>query len=855
MNIWKKSTATVLALTSVFVILSLYPSVLPYRRLLFAFFFLYVVMVPGMLITSIILPRWRGVATIVSAFVFGCAMSLVIMLLISLFRMDVTIIRFVIPAIVVFLTIFVPAPRNDTTNNKVKDEDDAFSIPNPLHLTLLTILIVIVSILILGRGDPVLLTGDSPDHIAYISAVSKSHEAFPEDFYYKDGGLLTLDIRKGMMHSLWGSVNALTGHSGAYPVWPIISLFGSAFFILSLYVSGILLFKSARAGLIAAFLFPLAFRGGLADYQLAYMATGFSFGRIFYVAALMVLPRLVKSGDRRLLLFFLAASFVATGTHIAHFITLMFISGMVCVLYLLARKRNWKLFANGPSIFLIPAFLLASNLPYLLLRFFRDYAPNNPIHQHIQGVMFLTDNLYILNPLVFLQEAGPLGLLSIAVIAVLWKAANENDSLKILFTGQIAYYLLVFIPFIFPFFHTRLSYLLIRMEFVAPSMIMAAYLINRLLPMRAATRSLHPALKTIGWAAVIVAAAIVSISSIRGFAYSKERFENTRQASSHILSDVYDFINTKMPDSGVILSDPVTSFSLPAFTDQFVVCPYDQHAIPNDSTAVERLIDCRSVYSPFSTTASIGEIMKKYKADYILLNGRLPASLTTLYWRADRTVNEALAARLEDEGSAFIRIFENDGVEIFRFDSDDTLLLPTEDGARHFAGREIDDGEMEHSLKSGIPDIVITRFELTTDPVARGGSVRARIGWAASAPVQFGSYISFLRFDTDFEKNSLYREWYGKIYRKLLEKKKGIRYRFRIDRLPLNGIFPADMWPVGREIMDEVTINIPTDISPGEYIISLKMAKRTQYPNYYVKDILGDDDFYSGVPVGKIVIE
>ena len=55
--------------------------------------------------------------------------------------------------------------------------------------------------------------------------------------------------------------------------------------------------------------------------------------------------------------------------------------------------------------------------------------------------------------------------------------------------------------------------------------------------------------------------------------------------------------------------------------------------------------------------------------------------------------------------------------------------------------------------------------------------------------------------------------------------------------------------------MDEVDISIPSDIAPGEYLISLKMAGQTQYPNYYLGDILSDDDFYSGMPVGRIVIE
>lgn len=852
----KRTALTVLALTSVFVLLSLYPAWLPYQRILFSFFTLYIILVPGTLLSSIILPGWRGAAKLVSSFVLGCALTMTILLLISFFRLDITIIRFIVPATVVFLVVFTAAGRGNDSPVRAAANNDPSSAPQPFDITLLALLIVLVAVLILGRGDPVLLTGDSPDHIAYISAVSESHEPFPEDFYYKGGGILTRDIRKGLMHSMWGGLNALTGFTGAYRIWPLISLTGSCFFILSLYASGILLFRSRKTGLIAAFLFPLAFRGGLSDYQLAYMATGFSFGRIFYVAALMVLPRLVRQGDRRLLVFFLAASLAATGTHIAHFITLMFLTVTVSLLCLIMRKRNWKLFALGPFVLAIPAALLLSNLPYLLLRYFRDYAPDNPIHQHVQGVMFLSGSLYILNPVVFFQEVGVLGLISMAAILILWRAAASDDSLKVLFTAQISYYLLVFVPFIFPFLHARLSYLLIRMEFVAPSLIMTAFLIDRLTRTTAGVeKRMHPAMKAAGWALLIFAATGVSIGTARGFAYSSGRFRENRQISSFILSDVYDYMNTELVEGNVVLSDPVTSFSLPAFTGQYVVCPYDQHATPNDFTAIERLSDCRDVYSPLSTPESVSLVMAKYGARYLLLNGRLPRSVSTMYWNADREANRSLAERIEKPGSPFRKIYSGERVGLYELFRPDSSLASGRPEHPRPEARTVGEDGLKRSVQSGIEDIVITRFELEEKSAARGSAIRGKIGWAALGPVDFGSYVSYMRFDTEFGKSSIYRDWYGKIYRKLIEKKDGMRYRFRADLQPLGGVFPPDTWPVGREVVDEFSISVPADISPGEYTICLKLAERTHYPNYYVKDLLSNDDYFSGVMVGNIVIK
>ena len=129
------------------------------------------------------------------------------------------------------------------------------------------------------------------------------------------------------------------------------------------------------------------------------------------------------------------------------------------------------------------------------------------------------------------------------------------------------------------------------------------------------------------------------------------------------------------------------------------------------------------------------------------------------------------------------------------------------------------------------------------------------IHWALNEPVYFGSYTTHVRFDTDFPRNSAYWRWYGKIYRKVLEKMKGTRYRFRIDSQPLGGILPPDTWPLATEVADSVIISVPPDAAPGLYTISVRMSQKTQYPNYRAADLLTDEDFFSGANVGRLIIE
>jgi len=864
-----KSTLPVssIALTGLFAVLSLFPELVPYQRVLFSFFFIYLIMVPGLLLSSRIVPAAVGLLRLLAALVFGTALSFAALLIITLARLDVTTIRFIIPAAVVLLAVW---PQARTAGEKRIEgygraemdpggplfEPGATGRENRAGIVILLLLMAGVLFLVFSGGDPVLFTGDSPDHIAWLSAISRTHEAFPDRFYYSDGGIMTHDIRKGMMHTLLGSINALTGSADAWPIWPVVSAIGALSMMLALYCAGLALFGSQATGIVALFLFILVYRGGLGEYHLASMGTGYLLGRVYYIAALMTVPALLRSGDRRLLVFLSAASIAATGAHIAHFVVIAFMCAVVFILLFTAKRRGSRSFTPLSWILIPAASVAAVNLPYLLIRYFRDYAPANPLHTHTQGVMYITERLFVLNPVVFMQETGYTGLLALSALFILWRAAKRDDSLRLLFSLQIAYYILVFTPILFPFLHDKLSYLLIRMEFVVPSIIVSAFLITALWNgLRGTRKNIGRYALTAGSVAVFLFAVLPAINSIRNFAYSPHEYGQIRAQSALGLSDLYNHINKNIADGSVILSDPVTSFSLPAFTAQYVVCPYDQHSTPNDSTAIERLKDCRSVFSPLATPLLVARTMEKYGADYILVNGRLPGSIRTMYWLPGRNECRALVSMLESAPGVFDKVFETDTVALFRYDREMAHAFSLAAPPRPFFGNELSPEELAGARESGEKGIVISRFETRNSVVKRGETFEAVIHWALNEPVYFGSYMAHIRFDTDFPRTAFYWQWYGKIYRKVLEKIKGTRYRFRADSQPLGGILPPDTWPLATDVADSVIISVPHDAAPGLYTISVRMSKITQYPNYRAADILTDEDFFSGTIVGRLIVE
>lgn len=837
--------------TAAFVLLAFFPALLPFHRVLFVLYFVYLVLVPGLLLSRKIVPWANGYLRVASSFAFGTALAFVVLFFIALLDADIRLVRIIIPGIVLLLLLLKHPP---VETNGVEPRTDARArraVP-----ALLAVLIAIAGVLILKTGDPLIFTSDSPDHIAHIRTISATHEAFPERFYYPEGGVLTRDIRKGMIHALWGAINSLTGFTDAAAIWPVIGFIGSAFMLVSLCCAGIALFGSVATGLVAAALCIFFYGGGLTGYQLFSNAAGHSFGKAFYVLAFAYLPRCLSAPRPGCFALVALSLLAATGTHIAFLAFAMFIIAVFSLSSVVRAAEAERLTLLTRRIpFLLGAAILPS-VPYLILRYARDYAPNNPLHTEIQGVLFFTKHLYVMNPIIFFREAGPLGALALAAVIVLWKRARQDKTMTLLFHGIVAIYLLLFVPFWYPFLLGKLTYLLLRFEFAVPSMLIAALLLRELwekLRRRNPNLAVAPAL--IGGAAAVVLLGVPLARTPSDFAYGARAMNNLRVESFRNLGDLFDFLNRNVPPGSVVASDPVTSFGIPAFTDDYAICPFDQHSTPNDSTAVERIVDCRKLFSPGSSASGIHDICTKYGADYLAVNGRIPPYVQTMYWKPDGTAAEALAGKLRASTDLFSVVYEREGVLVARLEVCPSGGAVDDTGALlGCLGDSVDAGTASRLAPSGIPEIRILGAAPDRKEAARGDTVQVDVAWVAERQAPLRSYVAFLRFDTDFPKGDLYAKWLGKPYRKALERRVGQRFRFRADFQPFAGIMPPDAWPLLHEVHERVRVAIPRDVFPGAYTISLRLASKSQYPNYVLGDILTDDDFYGGAAVAEIQV-
>jgi hypothetical protein len=853
----RKSAGTVfpasLALTAAFVLLNLLKQHVPSHRLLFACFFLYTVMLPGYLASLRLCPWAKGVLRSLAALVLGTMIAYVVLFIAAIFRLDIRVLGFAAPLVVVVLAF----RAGSSGDRAAQDDAGRADIPreSPAAAAILVGLIVAVSLIVLVGGDPFTYTSDSAAHVAYVRTVSRTHEAFPEQFYYRNGGMLTHDLRQGMGQALWGAVNALTGNDDIVAVWPLMSLTSSAFILVALFSACLVMFGSACLGIAAAALFVLFYAGGLRGYHLAASATGYAYGQVLYVSALAFIAKSIEDGRRGYLVFAAVSAVAATMSHVAHFGAVIFIGAIFTLSYVAGARGGVRADRLSRGLRVLAVIVLGS-LPYLILRYVRDYAPNNPLHTQLQGALFVAGRWYVLSPILYAEVAGPLGLLSAVAIFILWKRSRHDMNLRLLLNGTIAVYALMFVPLWYPFLFKTMSYLILKFEFAVPSMIVSACLLGELWK-RITRRSLELGALAAG-IGIVATAALLGIPLVKGctqFAYRGRVLRGVENASYRDLDDLWTAIGTSCRPGASVASDPITSFGVPAFTDEYAICPYDQHATPNDSTAIARIVDCRRIYSPVASMADIRGVLDKYGAEYLVVNGRIPPGIATMYWKPDAGSAVSLIDRLREPTSPFRIEYEREGIVLARL-----AVCPTcrevEIAPVHplFYGDSLDARGAASLAASGFPGIGIERAAPAPDEAARGDTITMNITWVAERRRPFSSYVAYLRFDTGFPKNGVYRAAFGKPYRKAVELLSRRRYRFRFDFQPLGGLFPPDSWPPMREIRDRVRVAIPRDLAPGSYTISLKMAEKPQYPNYVLKDIFTDADVYGGVAVGSITI-
>jgi hypothetical protein len=693
-----------------------------------------------------------------------------------------------------------------------------------------------------GSPPPLTAYSDSPDHLGTIRRMLAGGDAFPADAFFRDAGRAGVDPRKGLWHP---GVAALCALARVDPVdaWRGLAALLAPLFVLNAAAFAFLL-GGGLAAAAGAWGLLLAYGGGLGTQ---YLAEAVFATKLADQLALATLAALLQDLEQRTARTRLAFVGLALGTVLVHvFGAIQFaITFAALGLGLLVRDRG----ASRPL-----ARLAASSLagalalaPYLGWRAQKAYAPVNVIHTQTQGMLELAPGVSIVSFGAWWDWLGPAWILfPLSLLA--WRRASGSLAVLALLSTTLAVSVLMFVPPVAALLEPRLGYLLMRLPWLLPASAAVAFLV---VAMRDAWVSGRRASAGFAAAALVAGLAGPAADAVRAFA-PRGPAPAAGPASVSRWADALAWMDRELPEGSVILSDPATSYAVPMLTRHWVTCLADQHSSPNDSLALARILDARDALDPWADWRRTADVVRRWGATAVALNGRFEEPLQLDYWSASREWYAAARARLERAPAAFERVHERDRFTVYVIHRPELELL--EGGATPRAVvRPANRNDRPRPMGSGLPGLVA--FRLGATQAARGDTLAGRIEWRAGGRLDPGAYRVSVRFDRALPAGvprapaAVSKPW-----RKLVERQRGERYRFRADHLPTGGAYGVDHWAVDEVVLDAFRIVVPHDVAPGDYTVKVAMTRQPHYPNLRLRDLLSDDDLLDGLEVGRLQV-
>ena len=695
-----------------------------------------------------------------------------------------------------------------------------------------------------GRiGAPVSYFSDSPDHIGTVRRMLQSGDAFPTDAFFKGAGPEGADPRKGLWHP---QVALIAGLARVDPAdaWLELPAVIAPFFIFNLAQLG---WQSAGAAGAALFAWVqlLVLAGSVHWFPLckAVFST-FLADQLCLATAIAVLADVARPSRAGRI----AAVGLALGAVACHLYSAIQLGLALGALILGLALRERRIRGAAARAFGTAACLGAAALPYLLWRARQAYAPVNIIHTEPQGLLWLNDSLRIVSVGVLWDWMGLLWILFPIAWAPLWRKGRHDPAALYALTTSLAVAFVIFNPVAVAGLEPRLGYLLMRMIWMAP---LGALLGWMILSLARAARSRPRA----GWA--LAALLLFLLPTARDAASTllhPQRFAAAdREISPLRWRESLAWMDRELPGGQVVLSDPATSYGVPMLSRHYVATLVDQHSSPSDSLALTRILDARDALDPYASWARTREVLRRHGVTVVVVNSDFPRIPFLNYWAPTPRWAAAARARLDQAPQAFERVHERRGFTVYRVREAGLDALPDSAAARPFVVPFVS-GRFPIGRRFAEDLPVVHRLSLWPARVARGDTLSGVADWRALSALPGGSYMVSLRFEQPMPGGFTPPSLIAKPARKVLEKIRRERYRFRDDHLPTAGAYGVDLWRPSEVVRDSFQFTVPADAAPGYYRAEIRMNRSPHYPNLRLSDYFSDRDYYSGVPMGFIEV-
>jgi hypothetical protein len=475
----------------------------------------------------------------------------------------------------------------------------------------------------------------------------------------------------------------------------------------------------------------------------------------------------------------------------------------------------------------------------------------NPIHTAPQGMLAIAGSVSVMNLGVLWGWLGPWWVLVPLAVPALWRAGRERVATLYLATTPIAVALLLFFPPLVTLLRPRLGYLLLRTVWMIPLAAILAWLVLALWD-----RMRHGPRRVLA-AAALAMVALVSVpglvAMVDALIHAPQRIAAERDRSPLLWADALRWMDRGLPAGSVVLTDPLTAYSIPMFTRHYVTLLLDQHSSPDDPHAIDRILDARDALDPYGSWDTTRAVVRRYGADVIVLNDRFVERPVLVYWAPAHDWFAAARARLDRAPAAFERVYDRGDFVVYRIRPEGLDTLSTPARPRPFVAAATPDRVGEtRTMGERLPALV--GVGLSPDVAVPGDTLRGRLVWHATETMPRGSYLVSVRFDRSLPGGFEPPRPIGKPVRKVIEKWDRERYRFRSDHLPVGGDYGVDLWRPDEVIADSFVVAIPADAAPGDWRVRVRFIAQAPYPNYRLSDYFFDDDYYAGPVVGGLHI-
>ncbi|HUV37194.1 MAG TPA: hypothetical protein VMX58_09685 [Patescibacteria group bacterium] len=761
-------------------------------------------------------------------------------------------------------------------------------------IAMLLLIFVVCFVFFAGSGESGTGT-DAPDHISFIRRGIDSGALFPRDSFYRDGDGVALDPRKGIWHpvlALW----ATQADAAVEVLWNQLPAVLS-FFALAAFAFCARQLLGSFALVFPACVFLLLFYRGEGIGWFTKIAFSRNIAQVFLWCGLAFLLRYYRSGDRRYLPVVFFLSLVGVAVHLVFFLLLAAVMiGLLLFVHLSAEGRIWR-----RRYWLSAAVLVVAVAVPLALRALFTVSEFNMIHTHRQGMMTLGGGLSVVDPAEIVARVGLAYLFGVALAPFIFWIAPRSTTRALVGTLFLVPAAIVLLPFIAAPLAERFGYLYYRILYASPLMCLLAAGLTGLLriafvPRRGVDRAGPAGRSTAARVAigrgiarrrvsgargmsgldraVIVATGLVrriaAVVVIAVFVLFPLRFgvHSLIGSTRCILAGsggagaryeaLRDVLARDIRSHSVIVSDPMTSYVVSAYTDHFVTVTLDQHCSPADTAALARLEEVRDLFNPAVPLSAGIEWLRAVGAGYVLVDTRLRAD-SDFFGTVSPQALPLTVAKFRSCPAVLRPVAATEGFILFAFET------PASGGDKWHActDRFADPLPCRYTGgASGIApgtnagdDLVAEDLHLSRSVYAAGDTINGSLCWRMRRHAAFGLPLEWtVRLDTDFKRGPFFREWYSKLYRRRIERRDGILYRLTRTFRVRSGATHPDMWEGGQAVRQDFSVIVPREMAPGRYRVKIALGRAAYLTNRTIRDYFTNEDSLDGAVVADITI-